>query len=63
MALTLKKARLISEKTQKEMAEAIGVYVETYRKLEKNPELCTIEQAKKIARYLNLTVNEIFFAN
>lgn len=61
MALDLRKARLISDKTQQEMADALGCYIDTYRKLEKNPELCTIEQAKKISEFLGMSVNEIFF--
>lgn len=62
MPLTLKKARLVNEKTQQEMANAIGVYIDTYRKMEENPERVTIENAKKIAKFLNMSVNEIFFA-
>lgn len=63
MPLTLKKARLISEKTQQEMADAIGVYIDTYRKMEERPERVTIENAKKIAKFLNMSVNDIFFAD
>jgi DNA-binding XRE family transcriptional regulator len=61
MPLTLKKARLISEKTQQEMADAIGVYIDTYRKMEERPEKVSIENAKKIAKFLNMSVNDIFF--
>lgn len=61
MPLTLKKARLISEKTQQEMANAIGVYIDTYRKMEERPEKVSIENAKKIAKFLNMSVNDIFF--
>lgn len=63
MPLTLKKARLVSEKTQQEMADAIGVHIDTYRKMEEKPERVTIENAKKIANFLGLSVNEIFFVN
>ena len=38
MPLTLKKARLVNEKTQQEMADALGVYIDTYRKMEERPE-------------------------
>ena len=61
MPMTLKKARLINEKTQQEMADAIGVYIDTYRKMEENPERVTIEKAKKIASFLGMSVNDIFF--
>ena len=63
MPLTLKKARLVNEKTQQEMADALGVYIDTYRKWEERPERVTIENAKKIANFLGLSVNEIFFVN
>lgn len=63
MPLTLKKARLVNEKTQQQMADALGVYIDTYRKMEENPEKVTIENAKKIAKFLNLSVNEIFFTS
>jgi len=63
MPLTLKKARLISEKTQQEMADAIGCYLDTYRKMETHPERVTIENAKKIAKFLNMSVNDIFFTD
>ena len=63
MPLTLKKARLVNEKTQQEMADALGVYIDTYRKMEERPERVTIENAKKIAKFLNMSVNEIFFAD
>lgn len=62
MPMTLKKARLVSEKTQQEMADALGVYIDTYRKMEENPERVTIENAKKIASFLGMSVNDIFFA-
>lgn len=62
MPLTLKKARLVNEKTQQEMADALGCYIDTYRKMEERPEKVTIENAKKIAKFLNMSVDEIFFA-
>jgi DNA-binding XRE family transcriptional regulator len=63
MPLTLKKARLVSEKTQQQMADALGCYIDTYRKMEENPEKVTIENAKKISKFLNISVNEIFFTS
>ena len=59
--LNLRQARRIRDKTQDEMAELLNVHVQTYRKIEENPDLATVEQAKKIAQYLNLPYNEIFF--
>ena len=59
--LNLRQARRIRDKTQDEMAELLNIHVHTYRKIEENPDLATVEQAKKIAQYLNLPYNEIFF--
>ena len=59
--LNLRQARRIRDKTQDEMAELLNVHVQTYRKIEENPDLATVEQAKKIAQYLNLPYNENFF--
>ena len=63
MQLTLKQTRLIKEKTQDEMAQMLGIHVQTYRKLEENPENVTIGQAKKISSFLKISYNDIFFAD
>lgn len=63
MVLTLKQARLIKELTQDQMAEILGVHVQTYRKLEQNPDGVTVGQAKKICEKLMLDYNEIFFGS
>lgn len=62
MTLSLRQARRLKEKTQQEMATLLKVHIMTYRKIEENPDLATIEQAKKIAEYLGVDYNEIFFA-
>lgn len=43
------------------MANLLGVHVQTYRKLEENPEDISIKQAKKIAEYLGVPYNDIYF--
>lgn len=63
MHLTLKQTRLVKEKTQSEMAEMLGIHVDTYRKLEENPENTTIKQAKMISSFLGVSYNDIFFAD
>ena len=62
MTLSLRQARRLKEKTQDEMAKLLKVHVMTYRKIEENSDLATIEQAKKISEYLGVTYDEIFFA-
>lgn len=61
MSLTIKKARLLCEKTQNEMANLLGVHVQTYRKIEQKPGLATVAQAKKISEVLGVDYNDIFF--
>lgn len=61
MTLSLKQARLIREKSQRDIALILGVHVQTYRKLEENPNLTTIAQAKQISKFLKVPYDEIFF--
>ena len=61
MNLTVKQARQIKEKTQRQMAEMLGLHVDTYRKIERNPNAATIGQAKKISEITGIPYNEIFF--
>ena len=61
MSLTLKQARLVKEKSQHELADMLEIHVQTYRKLEEKPDLVTIGQAKKLAYFLGVSYDEIFF--
>lgn len=61
MQLTIKQARLISGKTQADMAAKLQMHVQTYAKIEKNPENATIEQAKRISDALNIPIDQLFF--
>lgn len=61
MVLSLKQARLLSEKTQREMAEKLRICVDTYREIERHPERATINQAKMLSAITGRTVDEIFF--
>ncbi|MED4172342.1 helix-turn-helix transcriptional regulator [Halalkalibacterium halodurans] len=63
MQLTLKQARLLSDLTQKEVAEMLGVHVHTYMKWERNPEEMSIGTAKQFAKIVNRGIEEIFFDN
>lgn len=59
--LTLKKARVLAEVSQADMAKAVGISRGTYMKLEKNPDTATIAQAKAISSFLDIPYDEIFF--
>lgn len=60
MGLSLKQMRLIKGKTQDEIAELLNIHVQTYRKLEENPDEATIKQAKKISEFLGVSYDDIF---
>ena len=61
MSYTVKQARLLCGKTQREMAKYLQVHRDTYRKIEENPEEATIAQAKKISEVTGIKVDQIFF--
>lgn len=63
MSFTIKQARLFADKTQQEMADFLGIHVQTYRKLEENPAKATVEQAQKISEITGISYDQIFFAN
>lgn len=58
---TLKQYRLIKGLTQAQMAEIIGIHVNTYANWEENPEKISIGKAKLIAEALGLSIDELFF--
>ena len=61
MGYTLRQARMLADKSQIQSANAIGVCLQTYRKLEKNPEQATIAQAKTLSRFFGVPYDSIFF--
>lgn len=63
MGLSLKQLRLIRGKTQDDMAKLLNIHVQTYRKLEENPDEITIKQVKIISGFLEVSYNDIFWAN
>ena len=59
---TMKQARLISGKTQKELAGTLGICPDTYRALEKHPARTTIKQAIDFCAAVKMSVDDIFFS-
>ena len=59
--INVKQARLLREKTQQDVADHLGIHVQTYRRIEEHSDEATIEQAKKIACFLEFEVDDIFF--
>lgn len=63
MLYTVKQSRLLCGKTQRKMAELMGVHRDTYRKIELYPETATIKQAVEISRITGIPMDQIFFCN
>ncbi|APB77436.1 helix-turn-helix domain-containing protein [Paenibacillus polymyxa] len=61
MVLTVKKARLLSGLTQKDVADSLGVHVHTYMKWEKKPEQMSIRTAKELSKIVSIEMDDIFF--
>lgn len=61
MKLTLKQARLLADLTQKEVADILGVHVQTYMKWERNPEDMSVGTAKQLSKIFDVGFEEIFF--
>ena len=59
--MTVRQARNMAGKSQSEVATALGICLQTYRKLEANPEKMTIAQAKLFCRTVAQPVNLISF--
>lgn len=60
---TLREWRRLREITQAEMASKLEVHINTYQNWETSPEKITISNAEKIAKILNVSMNEIAFTN
>lgn len=58
----LVKLRLKNRKTQKEVADAIGVAVSTYGMYEIGKRIPNDENKRKIAKFFKTTVQAIFFS-
>lgn len=64
MVYTVKQARQLAGKTQRQMADLMGVSRDIYRKIELNPDQATIAQAKKFCEAADMQMDELcFFAN
>ena len=61
MALTMKQARIGINATQQEIADKMGVHVQTYAKMEREPEDITIKEAKLFSQIVGLPISDIYF--
>lgn len=60
--LGLRAYRVNAHKTQVEVADMLGCHIKTYRKIERNPKLATLEQMEKICNYLQIPFDVKIFA-
>ena len=58
---TVKQARQFANLTQAQVAKKMGVNVDTYRRIELNPECASIQNARKFCKIVGRTMDEIFF--
>lgn len=61
MMYTIKQARKLADMTQVQMADALEISRDTYRRIEKNPETATIAQGVRIAEVTGISFDAIFF--
>ena len=61
MSITVKQARIGIEATQQEIADQMGIHVQTYARMEKNPEDMTIKEAIKFSDIVGVPIGEIYF--
>lgn len=61
MVLTLREWRRVKEITQKTMSEQLNIHINTYQKWEKRPGTIPFDYAVKIARVLDVPLDEIIF--
>lgn len=59
----MKMARVGAGLRQKDVAEQMGIHVQTYMKMEQNPEDISIKDAKRFAEIVGVSWTDIFFQN
>lgn len=60
--MNLKEARKKADLTQEEVAGYLGISRVTYGKMESDPELVTLGDARILAELFGVSISEIFFA-
>ncbi len=62
MRITMKQARVGADMTQQQVADRLGVHVQTYQRMENNPEDISIKQGKNFADIVGVNFEDIFFS-
>lgn len=61
MQITMKQARVGADMTQQQIADKMGVHVQTYQRMEQNPQDVTIKQGKVFSEIVGCNFEDIFF--
>lgn len=61
MSISVKMARVGANLTQQQLADEMGIHVQTYAKMENNPGSMTIDESKLFARIVGVPWSDIFF--
>ena len=63
MQITMKQARVGANMTQQQVADKLGVHVQTYQRMEQNPQDVTIKQGKIFSAIVGCNFEDIFFTD
>ena len=63
MQITMKQARVGANMTQQQVADQLGVHVQTYQRMEQHPQDVTIKQGKEFSDIVGYRFEDIFFDN
>lgn len=63
MQITMKQARVGANMTQQQVADQLGVHVQTYQRMEQHPQDVTIKQGKEFSHIVGYRFEDIFFDN
>jgi len=61
MNITMKQARVGANMTQQDVADKMGIHVQTYQRMENHPEDITIKQGKLFSNIVGVCFEDIFF--
>ena len=61
MQITMKQARVGAEMTQQQVADRMGIHVQTYQRMEQHPQDVTIKQGKIFSEIVGCNFEDVFF--
>lgn len=58
---TIKQARIGADLTQQEVADLMGVHVQTFARMEKHPEDMTMKEASRFSDVVKVPIEDLIF--